>query len=190
MWNVSHVVTNLQKIITLLCSSSQHLCHYLVIVVYGRSSHCSAKVTQPVVWCSVISEWNSPSLVFTRLFEYCDSSWTFNEMFDFSQEERWWPFGVSGQTILFLLWPFVTQGLVYLLRKAQRRSRISSWGELMKTFNHSPTVIQWCKKFNFYMGEIHGKASSSLIVCSERRERRLWTYCRLGEKCIWLCCTR
>lgn len=43
------------------------------------------------------------------------------------QEERWWPFDVSGQTVLlFLLWPFVAQGLVYLLRKAQKRSRISS----------------------------------------------------------------
>ncbi|XP_073345970.1 acyl-CoA-binding domain-containing protein 4 isoform X2 [Pagrus major] len=42
------------------------------------------------------------------------------------QEERWWPFDVSGQTVLFLLWPFVAQGLVYLLRKAHKRSRISS----------------------------------------------------------------
>ncbi|XP_019126928.1 acyl-CoA-binding domain-containing protein 4 isoform X2 [Larimichthys crocea] len=42
-------------------------------------------------------------------------------------EERWWPFDVSGQTVvLFLLWPFVAQGLVYLLRKGQKRSRISS----------------------------------------------------------------
>ncbi|KAG8008903.1 Acyl-CoA-binding domain-containing protein 5, partial [Nibea albiflora] len=42
-------------------------------------------------------------------------------------EERWWPFDVSGQTVLlFLLWPFVAQGLVYLLKKAQKRSRISS----------------------------------------------------------------
>ncbi|XP_071318318.1 acyl-CoA-binding domain-containing protein 4 isoform X2 [Trachinotus anak] len=43
------------------------------------------------------------------------------------QEVRWWPFDVSGQTVvLFLVWPFVAQGLVYLLRKAQRRSRLSS----------------------------------------------------------------
>ncbi|XP_070846957.1 acyl-CoA-binding domain-containing protein 4 [Chaetodon trifascialis] len=43
------------------------------------------------------------------------------------QEETWWPFDVSSQTILlFLLWPFVAQGLVYLLRKAQKRSRIST----------------------------------------------------------------
>ncbi|XP_075949168.1 acyl-CoA-binding domain-containing protein 4 isoform X1 [Anarhichas minor] len=43
------------------------------------------------------------------------------------QEERWWLFDVSGQTVvLFLLWPFVAQGLVSLLRKVQRRSRTSS----------------------------------------------------------------
>ncbi|XP_034564075.1 acyl-CoA-binding domain-containing protein 4 isoform X2 [Notolabrus celidotus] len=43
------------------------------------------------------------------------------------QEERWWPFDMSGQTVvLFLLWPFVAQGLVHLLRKAQRRNRITS----------------------------------------------------------------
>lgn len=43
------------------------------------------------------------------------------------QEERWWPFDVSGQTVLlFLLWPFVAQGLVYLLRKAHKRNRIVS----------------------------------------------------------------
>ncbi|KAM9336056.1 acyl-CoA-binding domain-containing protein 4 [Symphorus nematophorus] len=43
------------------------------------------------------------------------------------QEDSWWPFDVSGQTVLlFLLWPFVAQGVVYLLRRAQRRSRISS----------------------------------------------------------------
>lgn len=43
------------------------------------------------------------------------------------QEERWGLFDVSGQTVLlFLLWPFVAQGLVYLLRRAQRRGRISS----------------------------------------------------------------
>lgn len=43
------------------------------------------------------------------------------------QEETWWPFDVSGQTVLlFLLWPFVAQGLVYLLKRTQRRSGISS----------------------------------------------------------------
>ncbi|XP_076014653.1 acyl-CoA-binding domain-containing protein 4 isoform X2 [Genypterus blacodes] len=40
--------------------------------------------------------------------------------------EKWWPFHSTGQTILLLLfWPFVAQGLVYLLRRAQRRSHIS-----------------------------------------------------------------
>ncbi|XP_037318896.2 acyl-CoA-binding domain-containing protein 4 [Pungitius pungitius] len=43
------------------------------------------------------------------------------------QEDRWWLFDVSGQAVvLFLLWPFVAQGLVSLLRRAQRRSRTSS----------------------------------------------------------------
>ncbi|XP_013882625.1 acyl-CoA-binding domain-containing protein 4 [Austrofundulus limnaeus] len=44
-----------------------------------------------------------------------------------SHEETWWPFDVSGQTLLlFLLWPFVAQGVVYLLKRAQQRSRTSS----------------------------------------------------------------
>ncbi|XP_069578574.1 acyl-CoA-binding domain-containing protein 4 isoform X1 [Brachyistius frenatus] len=43
------------------------------------------------------------------------------------QEEKRWPLDVSGQTVLLLLlWPFVAQGLVYLLRRAHRRSRMSS----------------------------------------------------------------
>ncbi|XP_028424255.1 acyl-CoA-binding domain-containing protein 4 isoform X2 [Perca flavescens] len=43
------------------------------------------------------------------------------------QEEKWWLFDVSGQTVvLFLVWPFVAQGLVYLLRRAQRKGRVSS----------------------------------------------------------------
>lgn len=43
------------------------------------------------------------------------------------QEETWWPFDVSCPTVLlFMLWPFVTQGLVYLLRRAHQRSRTSS----------------------------------------------------------------
>ncbi|KAM9837613.1 acyl-CoA-binding domain-containing protein 4 [Aulostomus maculatus] len=43
------------------------------------------------------------------------------------QEERWWPFDLSPQTlVLFLLWPFAAQGLVYLLRKAQRRRLLPS----------------------------------------------------------------
>lgn len=42
-------------------------------------------------------------------------------------EEKWWPFDVSGPTLLiFLLWPFVAQGLLYLFRKGNSRRRISS----------------------------------------------------------------
>uniref|UniRef100_A0A3Q2CRQ2 Acyl-CoA binding domain containing 4 n=1 Tax=Cyprinodon variegatus TaxID=28743 RepID=A0A3Q2CRQ2_CYPVA len=44
-----------------------------------------------------------------------------------THEEAWWPFDVSCQTVLlFMLWPFVAQGLVYLLRKAHQRSRTLS----------------------------------------------------------------
>lgn len=120
-------------------------------------------------------------------------------MFDFSQEERWWLFDVSGQTILLLLWPFVTQGLVYLLRKAQRRSRLSSWGELMKTFNYLPTVIHWCKKFNFnsredwikyeFMGRLHppslcalkGRDVCGFTVCLERNVSRCVVHVRIQK---------
>ncbi|KAM3860061.1 acyl-CoA-binding domain-containing protein 4 [Diretmus argenteus] len=43
------------------------------------------------------------------------------------EEEKWWPFDASGQTVLLLLlWPFVAQGLVLLLRKAHRRGRVPS----------------------------------------------------------------
>lgn len=43
------------------------------------------------------------------------------------QEEPWWPLDGSGPTVLLLLlWPFVAQGLVYLLRRAHQRSRSSS----------------------------------------------------------------
>ncbi|XP_008284725.1 acyl-CoA-binding domain-containing protein 4 isoform X1 [Stegastes partitus] len=43
------------------------------------------------------------------------------------EEDKWWPFDMSGQTVFFfLLWPFVAQGLVYLLRKAHQRGRTSS----------------------------------------------------------------
>lgn len=44
-----------------------------------------------------------------------------------SCEEKWWPFDVSGPTLLiFLLWPFVAQGLLYVLRKGNRRRIVSS----------------------------------------------------------------
>nr|XP_054592331.1 acyl-CoA-binding domain-containing protein 4 isoform X4 [Nothobranchius furzeri] len=42
------------------------------------------------------------------------------------QEETWWPFDMSGPTVLlFLLWPFVAQGLVYMLKKAHQKGRTS-----------------------------------------------------------------
>ncbi|XP_033840689.1 acyl-CoA-binding domain-containing protein 4 isoform X2 [Periophthalmus magnuspinnatus] len=42
-------------------------------------------------------------------------------------EEKWWPFDVSLPTLLaFLVWPFVAQGLLSLLRKGNHRRRISS----------------------------------------------------------------
>ncbi|KAF7643467.1 hypothetical protein LDENG_00239010 [Lucifuga dentata] len=51
----------------------------------------------------------------------CDANASEEEM------ETWWPFDMSGRTVfLLLLWPFVAQGLMYLLGKVQRRSRISS----------------------------------------------------------------
>ncbi|KAJ0016049.1 hypothetical protein NQD34_014339 [Periophthalmus magnuspinnatus] len=41
--------------------------------------------------------------------------------------EKWWPFDVSLPTLLaFLVWPFVAQGLLSLLRKGNHRRRISS----------------------------------------------------------------
>ncbi|XP_020557685.1 acyl-CoA-binding domain-containing protein 4 isoform X2 [Oryzias latipes] len=43
------------------------------------------------------------------------------------QEESWWPLDMSPHTVLlFLLWPFVAQGLVLLLKKAHQRSRTLS----------------------------------------------------------------
>ncbi|XP_051927197.1 acyl-CoA-binding domain-containing protein 4 [Hippocampus zosterae] len=42
-----------------------------------------------------------------------------------TQEEKRWPFHTSAQTVLlFLLWPFAVQGILYLLQKTKRRSRI------------------------------------------------------------------
>ncbi|XP_024242821.1 acyl-CoA-binding domain-containing protein 4 isoform X1 [Oncorhynchus tshawytscha] len=45
-----------------------------------------------------------------------------------SEEESWWPFPeVSGRTmLLLLLWPLVAQGIVFLLRKGQKKARIST----------------------------------------------------------------
>ncbi|XP_019902061.1 acyl-CoA-binding domain-containing protein 4 isoform X2 [Esox lucius] len=45
-----------------------------------------------------------------------------------SEEESWWPFpDVSGRTMLLLLfWPLLAQGLVFLMRRGQKKSRIST----------------------------------------------------------------
>ncbi|KAK0153497.1 Acyl-CoA-binding domain-containing protein 5 [Merluccius polli] len=44
-----------------------------------------------------------------------------------TEEEKWWPFEVSGQTLLLLLlWPLVAQGVGVLLRRAQKRGCVSS----------------------------------------------------------------
>ncbi|XP_037547497.1 acyl-CoA-binding domain-containing protein 5A-like [Nematolebias whitei] len=68
--------------------------------------------------------------VVERLAASHDSAWRPCRQCEASasqQEETWWPFDVSGQTVLlFLLWPFVAQGVVYFLKKAQQRSRMSS----------------------------------------------------------------
>lgn len=42
-----------------------------------------------------------------------------------SENEKWWPFDLSGRTmLLLLLWPFVAQGLVFFLRGGQRKNHI------------------------------------------------------------------
>ncbi|XP_051958346.1 acyl-CoA-binding domain-containing protein 4 isoform X3 [Xyrauchen texanus] len=39
--------------------------------------------------------------------------------------EKWWPFDISGRTLLLLLvWPFVTQGMVFLMRQRKRRLHV------------------------------------------------------------------
>ncbi|XP_051523440.1 acyl-CoA-binding domain-containing protein 4 isoform X5 [Myxocyprinus asiaticus] len=39
--------------------------------------------------------------------------------------EKWWPFDISGRTLLLLLvWPFVTQGIVFLMRQRKRRLHV------------------------------------------------------------------
>ncbi|KAI1896424.1 hypothetical protein AGOR_G00094630 [Albula goreensis] len=44
-----------------------------------------------------------------------------------SEEIWWWPFDVSGRTmLLLLLWPFVAQGLVFLLRRGSRKSHLAA----------------------------------------------------------------
>lgn len=40
-------------------------------------------------------------------------------------EEKWWPFDFSGRTLLLLLvWPFVTQGLMFLFRRKKRKIHV------------------------------------------------------------------
>ncbi|XP_043109870.1 acyl-CoA-binding domain-containing protein 4 isoform X2 [Puntigrus tetrazona] len=40
-------------------------------------------------------------------------------------EEKWWPFDISGRTLLLLLmWPFVTQALMFLLRWRKRKINV------------------------------------------------------------------
>ncbi|XP_016401079.1 acyl-CoA-binding domain-containing protein 4-like isoform X2 [Sinocyclocheilus rhinocerous] len=40
-------------------------------------------------------------------------------------EEKWWPFDISGRTLLLLLvWPFVTQALMFLLRRRKRKINV------------------------------------------------------------------
>ncbi|XP_051969094.1 acyl-CoA-binding domain-containing protein 4-like [Xyrauchen texanus] len=40
-------------------------------------------------------------------------------------KEKWWPFDISGHTLLlFLVWPFVTQGLVFVLKRRKRKLHV------------------------------------------------------------------
>lgn len=42
------------------------------------------------------------------------------------QAEKWWPFDVSGRTLLLLLmWPFIAQGMVFLLRRKKKKTHAS-----------------------------------------------------------------
>ncbi|XP_007234136.3 acyl-CoA-binding domain-containing protein 4 isoform X1 [Astyanax mexicanus] len=44
-----------------------------------------------------------------------------------TEVEKWWPFDVSGRTLLLLLvWPFIAQGMVYLLRRRKKKPHICS----------------------------------------------------------------
>ncbi|KAG7259257.1 hypothetical protein CRUP_013140 [Coryphaenoides rupestris] len=44
-----------------------------------------------------------------------------------AHEVKWWPFEVSGHTLLLLLlWPLAAQGLLLLLRRSQKRGCVSS----------------------------------------------------------------
>ncbi|KAJ8414289.1 hypothetical protein AAFF_G00051590 [Aldrovandia affinis] len=44
-----------------------------------------------------------------------------------TEEIWWWPFDVSGRTmLLLLLWPLVAQGLVFLVRRGHRKSHLAT----------------------------------------------------------------
>ncbi|XP_036428868.1 acyl-CoA-binding domain-containing protein 4 isoform X1 [Colossoma macropomum] len=57
-----------------------------------------------------------------------NSQWRSHMQFTAQQTEaeKWWPFDVSGRTLLLLLvWPFVAQGMVFLLRRKKKKPHIS-----------------------------------------------------------------
>ncbi|KAL6475203.1 hypothetical protein MHYP_G00162430 [Metynnis hypsauchen] len=57
-----------------------------------------------------------------------NSQWRSHMQFTAQQTEaeRWWPFDVSGRTLLLLLvWPFIAQGMVFLLRRKKKKTHIS-----------------------------------------------------------------
>ncbi|KAL7857106.1 hypothetical protein SRHO_G00160050 [Serrasalmus rhombeus] len=57
-----------------------------------------------------------------------NSQWRSHMQFTAQQTEaeRWWPFDVSGRTLLLLLvWPFIAQGMVFLLRRKKKKPHIS-----------------------------------------------------------------
>ncbi|XP_062858666.1 acyl-CoA-binding domain-containing protein 4 isoform X2 [Trichomycterus rosablanca] len=54
-----------------------------------------------------------------------DSQWRTRRQFTVLQTEveTWWPFEVSGRTLLLLLiWPFIAQGMVFLLRQWKKKT--------------------------------------------------------------------
>ncbi|XP_066519859.1 LOW QUALITY PROTEIN: acyl-CoA-binding domain-containing protein 4 [Hoplias malabaricus] len=43
-----------------------------------------------------------------------------------AEAEKWWPFDISGQTLLLLLvWPFIAQGVLFLLRRRKKKTHTS-----------------------------------------------------------------
>lgn len=55
-----------------------------------------------------------------------NSQWRSHLQFTAAEaEEKWWPFDFSGCTLLLLfVWPFVTQGLMFLLRRKKRKIHV------------------------------------------------------------------